>query len=135
VYTEWRKPEIMGDRVSGYRIFRSTDNQQFFLLESLPADQTFYIDENVDVNNIKYYYRIMATNTCGLTGIEGGFSDNVVITADPAGEFYIQLKWTPYTGWGENEVDFYILERETEDGNWEVIYELPGNVTTAVDEN
>jgi PKD repeat protein len=135
VYTEWRKPEIMGDRVSGYRIFRSTDNQQFFLLESLPADQTFYIDENVDVNNIKYYYRIMATNTCGLTGIEGGFSDNVVIKADPAGEFYIQLEWTPYTGWGENEVDFYILERETDDGNWEVIHELPGNVTTAVDEN
>ncbi|MCB0819161.1 MAG: PKD domain-containing protein [Bacteroidetes bacterium] len=135
VLTEWREPEIMGNRVNGYKVFRSTDNQQFFQIANLHADQTFFIDEDVDVNHIKYFYRIMATNSCGLEGIEGGFSDNVVITAEPAGEFYIQLEWTPYTGWGEDGVDFYILERETDDGSWEVIHELPGNVTTAVDEN
>jgi hypothetical protein len=135
VLTEWRKPEVMGDRINGYKVFRSTDNQQFFQVASLPADQTFYLDEQVDVDHVKYYYRIMATNSCGLEGIEGGYSDNIVITADPAGDFYIQLNWTPYTGWGEDGVDFYILERETEDGDWEVIHELPGNVTTAVDEN
>ncbi len=62
-------------------------------------------------------------------GHRRGFSDNIVITAEPAGDFYIQLEWTPYTGWGEDGVNFYILERQTEDGNWEVLHQLPGSVS------
>lgn len=135
ILTEWRRPEIMGNRVSGYKVFRSTDNNYFTPIASLPADQTFYVDQSVDVNSKKYFYRIMATNECDLEGIEGGFSDNVVLNAEAAGEFYIQLEWTPYTGWGDDGVDFYILERQNEDGSWEVLHQLPGNVTTAVDEN
>ena len=135
ILTEWARPAIMGNRVSEYKVFRSTDNSYFTQIASLPAEQTFYVDQNVDVNNKKYFYRIMASNECGLEGIEGGFSDNIVITAEPAGDFYIQLEWTPYTGWGEDGVNFYILERQTEDGNWEVLHQLPGSVTTAVDEN
>jgi len=135
ILTEWTRPAIMGNRVNEYKVFRSTDNNYFTQIASLPAEQTFYVDQNVDVNNKKYYYRIMASNECGLEGIEGGFSDNIVITAEPAGEFYIQLEWTPYTGWGDDGVNFYILEKQTEDGNWEVLHQLPGSVTTAVDEN
>jgi len=89
----------------------------------------------VDVDNVKYYYRILATNACELEGIEGGISDNVVLKAEPAGEFYTQLKWTAYEGWGEDGVSFYILERQKDDGEWEVLHQLPGSVITAVDEN
>lgn len=135
ILTEWTRPLIMGNRVSGYKVFRSEDNNYFTQIAGLPAEQTFYVDQNVDVNNIKYYYRIMATNECGLEGIEGGFSDNVIIKAEAAGDFYIQLEWTPYTGWGEDGVDFYILERQTDDGSWEVLHQLPGSIITAVDEN
>jgi PKD repeat protein len=135
VMTEWRRPAVMGNRVSSYHVFRSTDNQLFTKIASLPPEQTFYVDEAVDVDHVKYFYRIMATNSCGIEGKQGGFSDNIVLSADPAGDFYIQLRWTPYTGWGENGVGFYILERETEDGSWEVIHQVPGTVTTAVDEN
>jgi PKD repeat protein len=135
VLSEWSPPAIMANRVSKYKVFRSTDNVHFTLLTTVDAPQTYFIDHNVDVNNVKYYYRILATNACGLEGIDGGTSDNVVLTAEPAGEFYIQLKWTPYEGWGENGVGFYILERQKEDGDWEILHQLPGTVTTAVDEN
>lgn len=135
VLSEWSPPAIMANRVSTYKVLRSTDNVNFTLVSTVNAPQTFYIDQNVDVNNVKYYYRILATNECGLEGIDGGTSDNVVLTAEPAGELYIQLKWTPYEGWGPNGVGFYILERQTDDGEWEVLHQLPGSVTTAVDEN
>jgi len=135
VLSEWTAPSIMGNRVTTYKVFRSTNNIHFSLLTTIPAPQTYYIDQNVDVNKVKYYYRILATNACDLEGIDGGTSDNVVLTAEAAGEFYIQLRWTPYEGWGEDGVSFYILERQKDDGKWEVIHQLPGSVITAVDEN
>jgi PKD repeat protein len=135
VLSEWTPPAIMGNRVTAYKVFRSTDNIHYSLLTTIPAPQTYYVDQNVDVDNVKYYYRILATNACELEGIEGGISDNVVLKAEPAGEFYTQLKWTAYEGWGEDGVSFYILERQKDDGEWEVLHQLPGSVITAVDEN
>ena len=135
VLTEWSRPSIMPERVNGYKVFRSTDNSNFTLVATLSNEYTYYLDEAVDVDHVKYYYRVMATNACGLEGRYGEFSDNVVLKADPAGSFFIKLDWTPYTGWGDNGVGFYIIERQNEDGSWEVIQQVQGNVLSTVDEN
>jgi len=135
VLTEWSRPAILPNRVSGYKVFRSTDNSSFIQVATIPSEQTYYLDEAVDVDNEKYYYRIMATNACGLEGRYGEFSDNVVLKAEAAGDIFIKLDWTPYIGWGENGVGFYVIEKQNEDGSWEVIQQVQGNVLSTVDEN
>jgi hypothetical protein len=77
----------------------------------------------------------MATNACELVGKEGTSSDNVVLQAEATGDVSIKLEWTPYLGWGNNGVGFYILEKQNEDGSWDIIQHLPGSVLTTVDEN
>jgi PKD repeat protein len=135
VFTEWLRPTIMAQRVNGYKVFRSADNEHFYLLATVPAQQTFYLDQEVNVNRTKYYYRVLATNSCGLEGVDGQFSDNVVLKAEPGEDFKINLDWTPYLGWGPQGVGVYIIERQKDDGTWEVIEQTPGNVISTVDEN
>ncbi len=135
VLTEWKAPEIMGHRVSSYKIYRSTDNIEFEEIAEVPSYQLSYIDEAVNVQKVKYFYRIMAGNDCGLNGSNGGFSDNIVLKVDPTPDYRVQLDWTPYTGWGAHGVGFYVIERQKEGGDWEVILQVPGAVNTAVDEN
>jgi PKD repeat protein len=135
VLTEWAVPDVMGNKVTGYKIYRSTDNLNFIYLGSVPSEQRAYLDENVNVNNTKYYYRIMATNQCGIEGKQGGYSDNVVLKAEATDAFSIELNWLPYNGWGEHGVGFYVIERQKTDGTWEIIDQVSGAVTTTVDEN
>ena len=135
VLTEWPVPTVMGDKVTAYKIYRSTDNLNFIYLGTVPSEQRSFLDENVNVNNTKYFYRIMATNQCGLEGKQGGYSDNVVLKAEATDAFSIELNWTPYNGWGEQGVGFYVIERQRADGTWEIIEQVPGAVTTTVDEN
>jgi PKD repeat protein len=135
VLTEWPLPDVMGNKVTGYKIYRSTDNLNFIYLGAVPREQRSFLDDNVNVNHTKYFYRIMATNDCGLVGKQGGYSDNVVLKAEATDAFSIELNWTPYNGWGEQGVGFYVVERQRADGSWEIIKQLPGSVTTTVDEN
>jgi len=135
ILTEWGTPVIMGHRVREYKIYRSTDNELFTLIATVPNFQTSYLDEEVNVQAIKYYYKIEATNDCGLEGIEGDYSDNIVLKAEGDSTFRYNLEWTPYTGWGTNGVGFYIVEKQEEDGTWKIVKQVPGHVTTVVDEN
>ena len=135
ILSEWLRPAIMGNRVNGYKVYRSIDNREFELIATVSQDQTYYIDDAVDVDNVKYYYNIMATNACELVGKEGTSSDNVVLQAEATGDVSIKLEWTPYLGWGNNGVGFYILEKQNEDGSWDIIQHLPGSVLNTVDEN
>lgn len=135
VLTEWKKPEIMGHKVTFYTIYRSVDNINFDEIAEVPAYQFSYVDEAVNVQNVKYYYRIMAGNDCGLRGVNGGYSDNIVLRVAPTEDYRLQLNWTPYSGWGDHGVGFYVIERQKEDGSWEIIKQVPGQVSSAVDEN
>lgn len=134
ILTEWAQPTVMGAHVTGYKIYRSEDNEHFFHIATVPAVQTAYVDDQVNVNTTQYYYRIMAMNTCGLMGLESNFSHNVVLKAWMNDLFKTELEWTPYTGW-DSGVSFYIIERQSDDGSWQVVKFVGGNVTSAVDEN
>lgn len=135
ILTEWAAPKVMANRVNGYRILRSTDNQHFQEIAKVPAYQKSYLDENVDVDHQKYYYRIFATNACGLEGRKGQFSDNIVLQASQSELFKVQLRWTHYEGWGKNGVGFYIIEKQGPDGSWEFVNQTLGEVNSIVDEN
>jgi len=134
ILTEWAQPEVMGAHVTGYKIYRSDDNEHFFHIATVPSVQTAYVDEQVNVNTTKYYYRIMALNSCGLTGIESNFSHNIVLKAWMNDLFKTELEWNPYSGW-DSGVSFYIIERQSDDGSWQVVKFVGGNITSTVDEN
>jgi hypothetical protein len=135
ILTEWPVPEIMGNRVTGYEVYRSTDNVNFTLVTTVPSYQTEYVDHQVNVFKNKYYYAVLATNACDLRGLEGESSDNIVLKAEAQDDLFINLEWTPYEGWGAHGVGFYMIERQNSDGSWEVIKTVPGTVLTTVDEN
>jgi PKD repeat protein len=135
ILTEWPVPEIMGNRVTGYEVYRSTDNVHFTLVTTVPSYQTEYVDHQVNVFKNKYYYAVLATNACDLRGREGESSDNIVLKAEARDDLFINLEWTPYEGWGAHGVGFYMIERQNSDGSWEVIKTVPGTVLTTVDEN
>ena len=135
ILTEWPVPAIMGDKVTGYQVYRSTDNLNFTLITTVPSYQTEYVDHQVNVFKNKYYYAVLATNACNLVGREGETSDNIVLKAVAQDDLFIRLDWTPYEGWGAHGVGFYMIERQNSDGSWEVIKTVPGHVLTTVDEN
>jgi hypothetical protein len=68
-------------------------------------------------------------------GIEGQISENIVLEVEAADDLHFNLTWTPYESWGANGVGFYMIERETADGSWEVVKTVPGSETRTVDEN
>jgi PKD repeat protein len=135
ILTEWTVPQIMGQRVNGYKLYRSIDNVNFELIASLPEYQLEYLDLQVDVHKQKYYYAVMATNSCNLTGIEGQTSENIVLNVEAQDDLHFRLDWTSYESWGAHGVGFYMIERQNDEGDWEVVKSVGGNVTTAVDEN
>lgn len=135
ILTEWTVPQVMGNKVTGYRIYRSTDNVNFVLITTLPEFQTEFLDHQVNVHKHKYYYAVMATNSCNQLGIEGQTSENIVLEVEAADDLHFNLSWTPYESWGAHGVGFYMIERQTEDGSWEVVKTVPGSVTNTVDEN
>jgi PKD repeat protein len=135
ILTEWPVPAIMGDKVTGYQVYRSTDNLSFTLITTVPSYQTEYVDHQVNVFKNKYYYAVLATNNCNLVGREGESSDNIVLKAVAQDDLFIRLDWTPYEGWGAHGVGFYMIERQNSDGSWEVIKTVPGHLLTTVDEN
>ncbi len=135
ILTEWPVPAIMGDKVTGYQVYRSTDNENFTLITTVPSYQTEFVDHQVNVFKNKYYYAVLATNSCNLVGREGESSDNIVLKAEAQDDLFIRLDWTPYEGWGAHGVGFYMIERQNIDGSWEVLKTVPGSVLTSVDEN
>lgn len=51
--------------VAGYRIYKSSDGYNFFLLKQLDADTSFYVDYNCESGR-KYYYRVSAFDVNGV---------------------------------------------------------------------
>ena len=39
----------------------------------------------------------------------------------------VLLTWSPYDGW-ENGVEYYIIERIDENGNWQLLKQVDGNI-------
>jgi len=127
VLTEWGQPENHPDMVVQFDIYRSTDNTNFYFLESVPSAQTDYMDYNVDVQNEHYYYKILVINTCDIGEDLSGTTSTIILEGEMDEGRQIHLSWTPYVGW-ENGVEFYIIEKVDENGNWQLLKQVDGNI-------
>ena len=132
VLTEWKAPAIAPEKVTGYKIFKSTDNINFSLLTTVLSSVHEYIDNDVDVNKHNYYYKITLENSCDIATLESNKSSSILLKAELVNGI-TRLVWTGYEGW-ENGVGYYIIEKMNEQGQWETIKTVEGNVLIS-DEN
>lgn len=133
VLTEWKAPLIAPEKVTGYNIYRSTDNLTFsFLTYVLPTAHE-YFDYDVDVNTQNYYYKIVSANSCNMEGIESNKSSSILLKAELI-DGLTSLKWTSYEGWDVG-VGYYIVEKMDENGVWKTIKTVEGNILNCEDGN
>ncbi len=133
VLTEWLPPVLAPERVIQFNVLRSTDNVSFTEIASLPATSFSYIDYNADVHHQEYYYRVEIINDCQVAGSAGNNSSSILLKSDWQDE-RTKLWWTPYLNW-DTGVDYYIIEKENNYGQWLPLKTIDGNeINTVVDE-
>lgn len=125
VLTEWTQPLVHPEMVAQFDIYRSTDNRNFRYLTSVPSVQTDFMDYDVDVQNINYYYKILVINTCSIDEGLSGHTSTIVLKGDMDEFRQVHLNWTPYKGWAQG-VDYYILEKLDENGHWQLLKQVDG---------
>ena len=127
VLSEWKQPLIHPEMVEQFDIYRSTDNSNFYFITSVPSVQTDFMDYTVDVQNEKYFYKILVINTCDIGEDLSGLTSTVLLTGEMDETHRVYLKWSSYDGW-ENGVEYYIIEMIDENGNWQLIRQVDGNI-------
>ncbi len=126
VLTEWSPPLIHPEMITGYSIYRSTDNENFAYLTSVPQLQNDYMDHQVDVQNNRYYYKILVENTCNLSEGISGITSTIILKANIDEARIVHLDWTPYEGW-DSGVEYYILEKKDAEGHWQFLRQVDGS--------
>lgn len=132
IYTEWAPPVLAPHLVTGYELYRSIDNNNFSLIDTLLPGDISYSDHNVDVMVQNYFYRIKVNNVCGIETTQGIESSSILLTGGHDSNGNTLLRWTPYTNW-ETGVDYYVIERLDDSGVWQTIRVVNGNVLEAID--
>lgn len=132
VFTEWAPPVMAPQLVTGYELYRSIDNSNFILIDTLSPGNISYSDHNVDVKSQNYYYRIRVNNICNIETTQGLESSSILLTGGHDSIGNTLLRWTPYTNW-ETGVDYYVIERLDDSGQWQTIRVVNGNVLEVTD--
>jgi PKD repeat protein len=131
IYTEWKAPQIHPEKVTEYKIYRSDDSLSYKLLTTVPSIVQNYTDKNVDIKSLHYYYRIEASNTCGIKTGGSNIGSSILLKAKLT-DGNVQLNWTPYSGWNM-DVDYYLIEKLNQDGKWEIIKKVDGKTLEYID--
>lgn len=123
--TEWAPPTLSPSAVTGYSIYRSSNDGPYQLLATVPASQTIFLDEKVKVHQLTYAYRIEVQNTC-QSATKPGNKGQAVRLQGELNEGTVKLTWTPYEGWA-NGVQQYRIEQQDENGNWVPVQTVQGS--------
>ena len=131
VLTEWAQPTIYPETVTGYVLLRSTSaDSDFETIQQLPAYITQYSDYDTEVMEQSYYYQVEIENVCSQK-LSSNISSSILLNQQSDGNKVI-LSWSTYKGWSEG-VEKYIIEKQINDNEWEVIQEVPGTQQQATD--
>jgi PKD repeat protein len=126
VLTEWNLPFVHPEKVAQFDLYRSTDNNNFTYLQSVPALQTDFMDYNVDVQHEHYYYKILVVNTCDIAEALSGNTSTIILKGEMNELRQVHLDWTSYDGW-DNGVEYYILEKKDSNGHWQTLKQVDGS--------
>lgn len=132
VQIEWQAPPRA--RVMNYMLERSIDGIKYAALDSLLHPTTLsYIDKNVDVRQLSYFYRVRVMDSCRDLGAPSNIGKTVLLKADTNHDWQPVAKWSPYEEWDEG-VDFYELYRVFKSGHQILIgTQQPGGILQLTD--
>ncbi len=118
---EW---EPGSGRVAYYELERSENGTDWQSVAS-NLSGTYYEDENLNTQNLRYYYRLTSVDSCdNRSQTPSGQHAAVFLMATP-GEEDVALSWSAYQGW---TVDYYRVYR-----NGSLIDSVPGISTEFTD--
>jgi PKD repeat protein len=133
ILTEWMVPILFPNRVLEYKVYRSTDNINFSLVAIIPSNATFYIDSDVDVQQLSYTYKVIVVNDCNLDGKESNIGKSIVIDGKWK-DHRTYLYWNKYDFW-DTGIDHYTIEFLSPQGTWVPVKTVDGNTThTEIDD-
>jgi len=131
VLTEWSEPSAYPEKITGFTLLRSDKpDSGFEPIAELPPFVTQYSDYQTDVMSQSYYYKINVENICNQN-LSTNISTSILLQYQSDGNNVI-INWNEYKGWGQN-VEKYIIEKQINDNEWEIIKEVPGTETKATD--
>lgn len=125
VLTEWLEPLVHPEAIVQYDLYRSLDNSNFYYVASLPVNQTYFHDYDVDVQTQHYYYKILVKNICNVNGDLSTNTSTIILNGTMDEQRSVQLNWTPYNGWTDG-VDYYIIEFKDADNQWQLLKKVSG---------
>ncbi|NUM32053.1 MAG: gliding motility-associated C-terminal domain-containing protein [Bacteroidetes bacterium] len=119
-----------------YSVYRSTnkDSLEFeYIKEINNLNDTFFVDNQVDVQNQSFCYSIVVNNRCGMSSKKSNIGCNIVLkgVSEP---FYHKLNWQPYRKWDAG-VASYSLLRSVDTGTMKEIITTPPIYTNYDDYN
>lgn len=126
ILTEWMEPTVRPASIVQYDVYKSGDNTVFKYFTTVPASQTYLVDYDVDTHHQQYFYKILARNNCDVQQDLSTETSSVVLDGLMDQDRMVHLKWKPYQGWNDG-VDYYLIERLDEFGNWQIIKKIEGD--------
>jgi hypothetical protein len=95
-----------------YRLQKSTSvNGQYQTIRSFPnigQTEVTYIDTEVNVDEVIYYYRLVSLNPCGVISSTSNLASNIIITADESEDLDHYFSWTEYFDWQDGVLEYRI---------------------------
>jgi len=129
---EWTGSGTPRVPIKEYVIERSEDGRQYKWSKSFTPDQFSYTDKKVKVDDMSYFYRTYAIDTCEQRSEIQNFAKTILLKADTTIEERPFVTWSTYQGWSE-EVNQYEVQRKKEDGSFVTIGNTNATDTLMVD--
>ncbi len=129
VLTEWEEPSYGREKISNFQIWRSIDSVNFSLIDNVGNMDLTYVDYHTKVDAQNYYYLIIPTNVCDVLPEKVNMSSSILLQKKEIENDYLQFNWTEYYQW-KNGVDYYELQKQNINGEWETIQRLDSTVVT-----
>ena len=107
-------------QINGYNLLRSeTPTGPFVQIINLTYNSLpnfVVVDNNVNVMNQIYYYKIEEINSCGAIGITSNTAHTILLTTKTIDNFTNELSWNQYGDWAGN-VESYDIYRSNNGGS------------------
>jgi gliding motility-associated-like protein len=114
-----------------YRIQRSASPVSEFSTIKTYAntgqEEIMYTDNEVNVNENRYYYRLASVNPCGIISSYSNVASNILLNAETGDDMLHDISWTDYYAW-PNGVSNYKVYRYFNGASSEIAVNTPGSL-------
>jgi gliding motility-associated-like protein len=132
VTIEWRGSGNPRIPISEYVLEKSEDGINYHWSKKFKPDEFSFTDKNVLVDNLSYFYRTYAIDTCASISPFTNFAKTILLKADTTPQERPFVFWSAYQGW-LNGVSGYEVQRKKEDGTFITIGHTSNNDSLLID--